>query len=129
MTSEKDDQYGRLMHDDEDSETAEKDIHPRFQRKTSSLSFLLISNTLLALVVLGLLARTFFHPSLSTPSLPYTGVGQAQLLEDQLGVHSKVVKTYRFYEENLDDLDFRKGDPFWEALFPSKTTTSKHKFL
>lgn len=120
MASEKDDQYGRLMHDD-DSETSEKDLPPRFQRKPSYVSCLLISNILLALVVVALSARSFYRPSASTPALPYTGVSTNQLLQDQLGVHSSVVQTYRFFEENLDDMDFSKGDPYWEALFPSKT--------
>jgi hypothetical protein len=122
LTSRKDDQYGRLIQDDNNIENVDKDQFTRYHRKISPLDYLLISNIFLALVIVGLLARISFQHSTSTTSIPYTGVGPVQLLEDQLGVTSTVIKTYRFAEDNLDDLDFRKGDPYWRALFPSKTT-------
>ncbi|KAH6647200.1 hypothetical protein BKA67DRAFT_663539 [Truncatella angustata] len=118
MASQKEDQYGRLMHDEEHSENVDKELYPRFQWKISPVICLLISNTFLALVIVGLLARLSYQPTASTTSIPYTGVGPVQLLEDQLGVVSNVIQTYRFAEDNLDDLDFRKGDPYWRALFP-----------
>jgi hypothetical protein len=123
MASRKEGQYGRLMHDDEESENSDKDIQPGFQRKRkiSFLSCLLVSNTVLALIVVVLFARTFSQPSVSTISIPYTGIGSAQRLEDQFRMESKVVQTYRFYEENLDDFDMSKGDPYWAALFPSQS--------
>jgi hypothetical protein len=128
MASRKEGQYGPLMHDDADSEKAHNDIPPGFRGKFSSLSCLLISNTILVLVVLGLLARNFYQPlAPATSPIPYTGVGAVQLLEDQLGVASNVIQTYRFFEDKLDDFDFKKGDPHWRALFPSKTVRRKHK--
>ncbi|ETS74365.1 hypothetical protein PFICI_14231 [Pestalotiopsis fici W106-1] len=120
MASQKEEQYGRLMHDDEESESSDKIPlpRPRGRGRISSLSCLIVSNIVLVLVVLGLLARNYHQTSESTISIPYTGVSPAQLLQNQIGVASHVVQTYRFYEENIDDMDFLKGDPYWSALFP-----------
>ncbi|KAK5997610.1 hypothetical protein PT974_02974 [Cladobotryum mycophilum] len=118
MASRKEGQYDRLRNDDEDTENADMHFHPGFHGRISSLSCLLISNTILALVIVGLLVRSSYQPPASTASIPYTGVGSVQLLEDQLGLASNVIKTYRFFEDNLDDFDFRKGDPYWSDLFP-----------
>lgn len=126
MASRKEGQYGRLTHDEE-GESADIQVHTGFHGKISSLGCLLISNTILALVIVGLLVRFSYQPSASTTLIPYTGVGSVQLLEDQLGLSSNVVQTYRFFEDKLDDQDFKKADPYWRALFPSKTATRKHE--
>lgn len=122
ITGQKERHYGRLIQD-EDGEKADVHVHPGVLGRSSLLSWSLISNTILGLVVVGLLARMLSQPAVSTvnTSTHYHGVGPVQLLEDQRGVTSKVIKTYRFFEDNLDDEDFGKGDPYWAALFPCKT--------
>ncbi|KAK4063528.1 uncharacterized protein Triagg1_9405 [Trichoderma aggressivum f. europaeum] len=117
-TSKKGDEYGRLTHDDEDGENADIHVNPGSHRKTSTLTWLLVSNSILALAVVGLSARIFSQPLASTTSTHYSGVGPVQLLEDQLGIVSTVIETYQFFDDDLDPYDFSKGDPYWASLFP-----------
>ena len=120
MASVEKGQYDRLIQDGncEDADQAYSGAHG----KRSLPSWLLALNAILALAVVGLAAHILSRPQphRSTALTDYHGVGPVRLLEDQHGFTSKVVKTYQFYEDNLDDFDFSKGDPYWAALFPSK---------
>lgn len=118
MTSQKERLYGSLSQDG-DSEDADN-VYPGTHGRSFLLRSLLVLNTILALVVVGLVARILSQFHETTPT-HYDGVGSVQLLDDQRGFTSKVIKTYRFFEENLDDYDFGKGDPYWAALFPCKS--------
>ncbi|KAL7928723.1 hypothetical protein V8C35DRAFT_317364 [Trichoderma chlorosporum] len=120
MASRKEGEYDPLTEDDQDRESADIHVRPRIKSKSklSTLGCLIVSNTLLALVIVGLLVRNSHQLRKSSSPIPYTGVSTERLLEEQLGLASSVVKTYMFAEEGLDDFDFMKGDPFWAALFP-----------
>ncbi|KAG6041160.1 hypothetical protein E4U41_005798 [Claviceps citrina] len=118
MANQKQGPYDVLTQDDENGDDGFTHVHPKSRGKVSSLSCLIVSNTILAILAVGLFVRLSYQSSASTTSMHYTGVGAAQLLQDQLGLASNIIKTYRFFEEDLDDDDFRKGDPYWRALFP-----------
>jgi hypothetical protein len=125
MGSQKWHQYGRLTQD-EASEKVDELENPRVFRGGFILCWSLMSNTIFALLVIVLLARTSSQPTISTANMSgrYSGVGPVQLLQDQRGLTSKVIKTYRFFEDELDGEDFAKGDPYWAALFPCETTST-----
>ncbi|KAM0818068.1 hypothetical protein AB5N19_03875 [Seiridium cardinale] len=93
---------------------ADTDNHP----KHSHLKLSLLANLMLLLLTLVLASCIIFQQYQSAKATYFNGTQDLEQVELQRGVAEKVIKTYHFYEPNLDDEDFEIGDPYWAALFP-----------
>ncbi|KAL7928123.1 hypothetical protein V8C35DRAFT_285500 [Trichoderma chlorosporum] len=122
MAFSQDPQYRRVK-EENDCEVTDC-IHLGYYRANLTLlrwSFFM--NFVLALVVVGLGVSLSLHYHQSSVQPPNYEIESGRLLEDQYGVSAKIARPYEFFESGFDDDDFRKGDPFWAGLFPSKTCT------
>ncbi|KAH8886212.1 hypothetical protein GQ53DRAFT_828214 [Thozetella sp. PMI_491] len=115
LASQKERLYNPLTEDRESDD--ENYVPPRIPNK-SPLTWSFVLNFILALLVVGLTTRILSQPTGSPAVSRVDDVLPFSIRDDYYGISSKVLKTYSFLEDDFDDDNFTKSDPYWEALFP-----------
>ncbi|KAH8803008.1 hypothetical protein F5884DRAFT_756310 [Xylogone sp. PMI_703] len=116
--------YNRIEQD-RDCDSVDCAYSGKYYTSLTLLRWSLLVNFALTLGVIGLGASFLWQNYKSTSAVYNNEILSSQLLEKQYGVSIKIPKTYEFFQNDFDPDDFKKGDPYWEALFPNDPDTER----